>query len=92
MLTASRGFRLSPPEAARARSRAAASPRARSCQEPVYAARVPLDRTRMQIDDNLVNLLPGMAVTAEIKTGSRTVISYLLSPLIRYKHESLRER
>jgi hemolysin D len=53
---------------------------------------VPLDRTRMQIDDNLVNLLPGMAVTAEIKTGSRTVISYLLSPLIRYKHESLRER
>jgi hypothetical protein len=33
-----------------------------------------------------------MAVTVEIKTGSRTVISYLLSPLLRYKHESLRER
>jgi hemolysin D len=46
----------------------------------------------MQIDDNLVNLPPGMAVTAEIKSSSRTVISYLLSPLIRYKHESLRER
>src|SRR5262249_39175036 len=40
--------------------------------------------------DNLVNLAPGMAVTVEIKTGSRTVISYLLSPLLRYKHESLR--
>jgi hemolysin D len=61
-------------------------------QELGYAARISLDRTQMQIDDNLVNLTPGMAVTVEIKTGSRTVISYLLSPLLRYKHESLRER
>jgi hemolysin D len=61
-------------------------------QELVYAARISLDRTQMQIDDNLVNLAPGMAVTVEIKTGSRTVISYLLSPLLRYQHESLRER
>ena len=44
------------------------------------------------IDGNLVNLTPGMAVTVEIKTGSRSVISYLLSPLVRYAHESLRER
>ena len=61
-------------------------------QELVYAARISLDRTQMQIDDNLVNLTPGMAVTVEIKTGARTVISYLLSPLMRYKQESLRER
>jgi hypothetical protein len=32
-----------------------------------------------------------MAVTVEIKTGSRTVISYLLSPLMRYKQEGLRD-
>ena len=31
-------------------------------------------------------------VTAEIKTGSRHVIEYLLAPLLRYKQESLRER
>jgi hemolysin D len=61
-------------------------------QELVYAARISLDRTQIQIDDNLVNLSPGMAVTAEIKTGSRTVISYVLSPLLRYQHESLHER
>jgi hemolysin D len=61
-------------------------------QELVYAARISLDRTEMQIDNNRVNLSPGMAVTVEIKTGSRAVISYLLSPLMRYKHESLRER
>ena len=61
-------------------------------QELVYAARVSLDRTRMRIDENMVNLSPGMSVTVEIKTGSRSVLSYLLSPLFRYKHESLRER
>ena len=57
-----------------------------------YAARVSLDRTQMQVEERLVNLSPGMAVTVEIKTGSRRIISYLLSPLIRYKQEMLRER
>ena len=61
-------------------------------QELNYSARISLDRTQMQIDDRMVNLSPGMAVTVEIKTGSRSIISYLLSPLIRYNHESLRER
>jgi hypothetical protein len=55
-------------------------------------ARISLDRTLMQVEENLVNLSPGMAVTVEIKTGSRTVLTYLLSPLLRYKQESLRER
>jgi hemolysin D len=61
-------------------------------QELVYAARISLDRTQMQVDDRIVNLAPGMAVTVEIKTGTRRIISYLLSPLIRYKQDSLRER
>ena len=47
---------------------------------------------QMQIDDQLVNLSPGMAVTVEIKTGSRRILSYLLSPLLRYRQETLRER
>ena len=61
-------------------------------QELVYAARVSLDLTQMQIEDKLINLSPGMAVTVEIKTGSRTIISYLLSPLVRYRHDIMRER
>lgn len=61
-------------------------------QELVYAVRVSLDRSRIQVEDKMVNLSPGMAVTVEIKTGSRSIISYLLSPLVRYRHESLRER
>lgn len=61
-------------------------------QEMDYVAHVSLDRTQMQVDDRMVDLEPGMAVTVEIKTGSRRVISYLLSPLLKFKQESLRER
>ena len=61
-------------------------------QELNYSARISLDRTQMQIDERMVNLSPGMAVTVEIKTGSRTILSYLLSPLLRYRQDSLRER
>ena len=63
-----------------------------SGQELNYAARVALDQTQIQVENKMVNLSPGMAVTVEIKTGYRTVLSYLLSPLLRFKQESLRER
>jgi hemolysin D len=63
-----------------------------SGQEMNYAARVSLERTKMQVDEKLVDLSPGMAVTVEIKTGSRRIISYLLSPIAKYRQEMLRER
>jgi HlyD family secretion protein len=40
---------------------------------------------------DLVRLLPGMSVTAEIKVGERRVISYFLYPLIRGLDNSIRE-
>jgi hemolysin D len=60
--------------------------------ELVYAARVSLDRTAMEIDGKDVPLSPGMAVTVEIKTGAQRVITYLMSPLLRFKQEALHER
>jgi hemolysin D len=61
-------------------------------QDMSYSARVSLDRTQMDIEERTVDLSPGMAVTVEIKTGSRRVISYLLSPLLKFKQQALRER
>jgi hemolysin D len=61
-------------------------------QELNYSARISLDRAKMQVDDRMVDLSPGMAVTVEIKTGTRTILSYLLSPLLRYQQEVLHER
>jgi hemolysin D len=61
-------------------------------QELIYAARIALEETQMDIDGRMVSLSPGMAVTAEIKTGSRHIIEYLLSPLRKHMQQSLREQ
>ncbi len=58
----------------------------------VYTARLALDETSLMVDGRPLDLVPGMAITAEIKTGKRRVLDYLLSPLRRYAHDSLRER
>jgi len=58
----------------------------------VYATRVKMNRTTMKVEDKLVNLSPGMAVTVEVKMGKRRLIEYLMSPLLKYKDESLREK
>src|SRR5688572_2019037 len=59
---------------------------------PVYMARIALDQDWMMTENGKVQLTPGMAVTAEIQTGERRLISYLLSPLVRKVSESMRER
>jgi hemolysin D len=46
----------------------------------------------MAVDGRDIALGPGMAVTAEIKTGRRRVIEYVLSPVMKYQHDSIRER
>ena len=58
----------------------------------VYAARIRLEKSEMDIDGRTVRLSPGMAVTVEVKTGKRRVIEYFLSPLMVHGAESLRER
>jgi hemolysin D len=58
----------------------------------IYIARVLMKQSRIQVDQRMVNLTPGMAVTVEIKTGKRRLIEYFMSPLLRYRQESIRER
>jgi len=58
----------------------------------VYIARLKLKKEQLQVEERMVNLSPGMSVTAEVKTGKRRLIEYFLSPLLRYKQESLGER
>jgi hemolysin D len=58
----------------------------------VYPAKVSLARSVIQVDGKPVKLSPGMAVSAEIKTGTRRLIEFFLSPLLKTGQESLRER
>lgn len=58
----------------------------------VFMATLVLKQTSIDIDGRAVRLSPGMSLTAEIKTGQRRIIEYLLSPVQRASSESLRER
>ena len=68
------------------------TPQSRSANAPTYVARIALSKTQMMVDGEFEPLQPGMAVTAEIKTGNRTILDYLLSPIARKAQESLHER
>ncbi|QIQ20215.1 HlyD family type I secretion periplasmic adaptor subunit [Zophobihabitans entericus] len=48
----------------------------------VYKAVVELEDNHLDVEGTLRQLEPGMAVSAEIKTGQRTVLSYLISPMM----------
>jgi hemolysin D len=58
----------------------------------VFVAYVRLTSNKMWIDGRWVTLTPGEAVSIEITTGKRRVISYFLGPLIKSTSESLHER
>jgi hemolysin D len=87
-------------EAKRAMENAAAAPNAPSQptsapgqpESFVFPVTVALDETAMKIGDAEIPLTSGMTTSVEIKTDSRRVIDYLLSPLAKVASESLRER
>lgn len=58
----------------------------------VFPVRIALDQNSIRADGQDVALTPGMSVTAEIKTGSRRVLQFLLDPLMEVKDEAFRER
>jgi len=60
-------------------------------QRPYYKARVEVIATDLRDVPRSFRLIPGMAVTAEIKAGERTILSYFLYPLLRGLDESIRE-
>jgi hemolysin D len=58
----------------------------------IFPATLKLQKPSIDVDGRDIRLSPGMNVTAEIKTGKRRVIEYLLSPVQRHVSESLKER
>lgn len=58
----------------------------------VYIVRVALDKTVVDRGDKRIRLFPGMTATADIITGNRSFLSYLVSPIDEVKGNALRER
>ena len=68
-------------------------PKNEAGQTPAFfAARLTLAKGEIDVDGRMIHLSPGMNVTAEIKTGKRRIVDYLLSPLKQHLDESVRER
>jgi hemolysin D len=57
-----------------------------------FVATLQLQNNEMNIDGKRIRISPGMNITAEIKTGQRTLMEYLLSPIERAVSEGMRER
>lgn len=57
-----------------------------------FKALVALDRQTLTAAGESLDLVPGMAIVAEVREGRRTVLQYLLSPVERTLHDSARER
>ncbi len=58
----------------------------------IYSMQLRMAKNTLRVAGKEVKLQPGMAVTAEMKTGKRRVIEFFMAPLLRYKDESIRER
>lgn len=58
----------------------------------LYNAIVRLEKSSISINGKNIPLTAGMGAQVEIKTGTRRVIEYVLSPLLQHKRESLNER
>jgi len=59
---------------------------------PVFVTRIRLDRASISIDGRPVPLGAGLGVTADIRTGSRTIMSWLLSPIMTTVKQAAREQ
>ena len=57
-----------------------------------FIAHVKLPTNQFRVNDKLVDMTPGMEVTAEVKTGTQSVAHYFLDPLVQTAQESMRER
>ncbi|WP_312933607.1 HlyD family type I secretion periplasmic adaptor subunit [Pseudomonas sp.] len=57
-----------------------------------YPIRLRTERSHLGTDANPLLIIPGMVATVDIKTGKKTIMSYLLKPIIKGRDEAMRER
>jgi HlyD family secretion protein/hemolysin D len=57
-----------------------------------YTVHIALQPEALDVDGHPASLLPGMSIKAEILTGKRRIIDFLLAPLREHMHDAMRER
>lgn len=59
---------------------------------PYYRVVVQTDKAYLGDDQTKLAITAGMEASVEIHTGSRTVMEYLVKPVLKLRHEAFRER
>ncbi|EPS7972050.1 HlyD family type I secretion periplasmic adaptor subunit [Morganella morganii] len=57
-----------------------------------YIIRLRTDKNHLGTAENPLLIIPGMVASVDIITGKKSILSYLLKPILRAKAEALRER
>ncbi|WP_422366255.1 HlyD family type I secretion periplasmic adaptor subunit [Pelagibius sp.] len=60
--------------------------------ESFYRVYLRTQESELQRNGEVLPIIPGMTVTAEILTGQKSVLDYLLKPILKAKDSALRER
>lgn len=60
--------------------------------ETFFRVTLRTDRSYLGTEAHPLPIIPGMTATAEIKTGKKTVLDYLLKPIFKARDRALRER
>jgi len=61
-------------------------------RKPYYLAEIELERAWIDKGNQQLRIIPGMTVQADIKTGSKTILDYLLKPVSRGLANAFHER
>jgi adhesin transport system membrane fusion protein len=57
-----------------------------------YLIQVRTDKSHLGNDDHPLLIIPGMVATVDIVTGEKSVLDYLLKPVLKARSEAMRER
>jgi adhesin transport system membrane fusion protein len=60
--------------------------------EEFYVVRILTDQNYLGSEDNKKEIIAGMTAQVDIITGKKTIMQYLLKPILRAKNNALRER
>jgi adhesin transport system membrane fusion protein len=61
-------------------------------EESYYVVRLRTNQNYLGSKEKPLPIIPGMVVSVDIMTGKKTILSYLLKPIMRAKETALRER
>ena len=60
--------------------------------EPYYQVRVATEKSTLERDGKTYSIIPGMICSVDIKTGRKTILTYLLKPINKAREEAMSER